>query len=174
MTYINLAIIFFLYALPLYVANATPILIHGKTPLDFNKRLFGQPIFGKGKTILGTAAGITAGTLIGALILIFFPSIVQALLPDINYLYLSFTLAAGAILGDLVKSFFKRRFGIKSGQQWVLADQLDFIAGGLVLSALFIEIPAFWLTIVLLVTTFFIHSIANFIAFKLKLKKVPW
>ena len=171
MAYLDLVLIFLLYAFPLYVANATPILIHGKTPLDFNKKLFAKPILGKGKTIIGTIAGIAAGTLVGVLVILVFPYS-QSLIP--NYLYLSFILATGAILGDITKSFFKRRFGIKSGQQWVLADQLDFIMGGLILSSLLVQVPSILLAIVLLVTTFFIHSGANFLAFKLKLKKVPW
>jgi len=167
---LTLAIIFLLYIVPLYIANATPILIHGKMPLDLNKKLFGKPIFGKGKTIIGTISGIIAGTLAGALIAILFP---YSLLLIPNYLELSFALAFGAILGDLAKSFFKRRFGIKSGEKWELADQLDFIVGGIIISAI-IRIPEPGLVLVLLVATFFIHKGSNWVAHKLKLKKVPW
>jgi len=167
---LTLAIIFLLYIIPLYIANATPILIHGKVPLDLNKKLFGRPLFGKGKTIIGTVSGIAAGIIAGGLILVFFP---YSLLVIPNYFGLAFALAFGAILGDLAKSFFKRRFGIKSGERWELADQLDFIIGGIVVSSL-IRIPELWLVIVLLVATFFIHKGSNWVAHKLKLKKVPW
>ncbi|MFA5125733.1 MAG: CDP-2,3-bis-(O-geranylgeranyl)-sn-glycerol synthase [archaeon] len=163
-------IIFLLYIVPLYIANATPILIHGKMPLDLNKKLFGKPIFGKGKTIIGTVSGITAGIIAGALIIILFP---YSLLVIPNYLELSFALAFGAIFGDLAKSFFKRRFGIKSGERWELADQLDFIIGGIIISSL-LRVPELWLVLVLLIATFFIHKGSNWIAHKLKLKKVPW
>ena len=166
----NLFILFLLYVIPLYVANATPIIIHGKTPLDLGIKLFGKPILGKGKTIIGTLAGITSGTLIGAIIAIIFPySLV--LIPE--YFGLALFLSIGALAGDATKSFFKRRFGIKSGEQWVLADQLDFVVGGLIVSTLF-RVPELWLILILLVATFFIHSASNFVAFKLKLKKVPW
>ncbi len=171
MDYILGLIILVLYLIPLYIANATPILIHGKTPLDFNKKLFGKPIFGKGKTIIGAASGIIAGAAAGAVISIFIPSVLEVL-P--NYIFLAFILGLGAILGDLVKSFFKRRYGIKSGEKWAVADQLDFVAGGIVLSALLTRMPEWWVIIALLVATFFIHSATNFVAFRLKLKKVPW
>ena len=174
---IDSVILFLLYVIPLYIANASPILIHGKTPLDLNKKVFGKPIFGKGKTIIGTIVGVLAGTLAGLLILIIFPySLV--LFPGStfqipNYFWLAFLLSAGAILGDLAKSFFKRRFDIKSGEKWEMADQLDFIIGGIILSIL-IRVPELWLVVILLVTTFFIHKGANWAAHKLKLKSVPW
>jgi len=171
MDFASALIIFVLYLIPLYIANATPILIHGKTPIDFNKKLFGKPVFGKGKTIIGAASGIIAGAAAGAVISIFVPFVI-GVLP--NYIFLAFMLGLGAILGDLTKSFFKRRYGIKSGEKWDFADQLDFVAGGIILSAIFARIPEWWVVIALLVATFFIHSATNFVAFRLKLKKVPW
>lgn len=167
---INALLITFFYVAPLYIANSSPVIVHGHIPLDFNKKLFNEPIFGKGKTILGTIAGITAGTGVGTIIFILFP-FVQNILP--NYILLSFLLSLGAILGDLTKSFFKRRFHIKSGEKWELADQLDFVLGGIILS-IFVRIPEVWLVVLLLVATFFIHKSFNYIAFKLKLKSVPW
>jgi CDP-2,3-bis-(O-geranylgeranyl)-sn-glycerol synthase len=163
-------ILVFLYVVPLYIANSSPVIAHGKVPLDFGKKLFGQPILGKGKTVLGTVAGITIGTGTGAIILLFFPQAEQ-LIP--NYLQLAFLLAFGAIIGDVTKSFFKRRFSIKSGEKWDLADQLDFVLGGLLVSML-LRIPEVWLVVLLLIATFFIHKTFNWVAYKLKLKEVPW
>jgi len=171
MDLVTAAILLALYLVPLYIANATPILIHGKTPLDFNKKLWGKPIFGKGKTIIGAASGIIAGAASGAVISIFIP-FVLGVIP--NYMFLAFMLGLGAILGDLIKSFFKRRYGIKSGEKWDFADQLDFVVGGIILSALFARMPEWWIVLALLIATFFIHSATNFAAYKLKLKKVPW
>ena len=62
-----------LYLIPLYVSNATPIMIHGKTPLDLNTNLFGKRLLGRGKTIIGTIAGIIAGIIAGGIIIIVFP-----------------------------------------------------------------------------------------------------
>jgi CDP-2,3-bis-(O-geranylgeranyl)-sn-glycerol synthase len=162
--------IIFLYTVPLYIANSTPVIVHGKIPIDFGKNFFGKPILGKGKTFLGAFAGVLAGSAFGALIIQIFP-FATSLIP--NYFALAVFLSIGAILGDIVKSFFKRRFGIESGQKWVLADQLDFILGGIVLSLL-VRVPEYWLVLLLLFATFFIHCGVNLIAYKLKLKKVPW
>ena len=54
MEIINLIILFFAYIIPMYLANATPIVIHGKKPLDFGFKLKGKRILGDGKTIVGT------------------------------------------------------------------------------------------------------------------------
>ena len=170
MSLFNAFILTLLYVIPLYIANSSPLLVHGKIPLDLNKKLFGEPILGKGKTILGTIAGITAGTGAGTIIYLLFP-IAESYLP--NYILLAFLLSTGAILGDITKSFFKRRFHIKSGERWELADQLDFVLGGLILS-LFVRIPEYWLVVLLLIATFFIHKTSNYVAHKLKLKNVPW
>jgi len=167
---LDYVIVLLLYVIPLYVANATPIIINGKVPLDLNLKLFGKPIFGKGKTIRGTIAGILGGTIAGLIVSLVFP---YSLILITNYYVLALFLSIGAIFGDIAKSFFKRRFDIPSGEKWVLADQLDFVIGGLILSV-FIRIPELWLVLLLLIATFFIHSGSNFLAYKLKLKKVPW
>ena len=169
-TPINLLILILLYVVPLYIANSAPVIIHGRTPLDLNKKLFSKPIFGKGKTIIGFLAGITAGTLVGAIITIAFPYVLT-IVP--NYLELAFFLSFGALIGDLVKSFAKRRFGIKRGEKWIFMDQLDFIVGGLLFS-LIVRFPEPWVLFVLFVATFFVHLVTNWGAFKLGLKKVPW
>ena len=170
MDILNLIVLILLYVIPLYVANSIPVVVHGKTPLDLNKKLFGRFIFGRGKTIIGTLAGITSGTLVGAITAVVFPYSLL-LVPD--YIELAFFLSLGAIIGDLLKSFFKRRFNINRGEKWVLADQLDFIVGGLLFSFI-VRIPEPWVAVILFVATFFIHSGTNWAAYKLGLKKVPW
>lgn len=170
MVILNLFVLILMYVIPLYVANSIPVVVHGRTPIDLNRKLFGKPIFGKGKTIVGALAGIVSGTLIGAVTIIVFPYSLT-LVP--NYIELAFYLSIGAIVGDLVKSFFKRRFGIGRGEKWVLADQLDFILGGLAFSFI-ARFPDPWVVVVLFIATFFIHSGTNWGAYKLGLKKVPW
>ena len=168
--FFDLLLLFFAYLIPLYIANATPILSHGTIPVDLGKKYKGERILGKGKTILGALCGIIGGTLFGILFSIAFPQIF-VLIPQ--YLPLVILLSFGAIVGDMAKSFFKRRKGIKSGGKWFLVDQLDFIIGGLVFS-LIVRIPEIWVIVILLVVTVFMHMATNIIAFKLKLKKVPW
>jgi CDP-2,3-bis-(O-geranylgeranyl)-sn-glycerol synthase len=168
----NLELIFLIiaYIVPMYLANATPIIIHGKKPLDFGKTIFGKRILGKGKSILGTLAGIAVGSIAGIIFSIIFPNILL-LIP--NYLTLSILLASGAMFGDIFESFLKRRFGFKSGQKCFLFDQIDFVLGGLILSFI-ILIPKIELILIILFVTIFIHTLTNIIAFKFGLKKVPW
>jgi len=170
MMFFEFILVLVAYLLPLYVANATPILFHGKMPVDLGRKYKGERILGKGKTILGALCGVLGGTFIGILFGLVYPQI-YVLIPQ--YAILIILLSAGAIIGDMIKSFAKRRKGIKSGGRWFLVDQLDFIIGGLILS-LITRLPEIGIVIFLLIVTIFIHIATNRIAFKLKLKKVPW
>jgi CDP-2,3-bis-(O-geranylgeranyl)-sn-glycerol synthase len=167
---LELLFLFGAYALPLYIANATPVLIHGKKPLDFNKTFRNKRILGDGKSIVGTIAGIIGGFFSGIIFSIIFPEIL-IIIP--NYYLLSFLLGLGAMAGDITESFFKRQLNMKRGQELFLADQLDFVLGGLLLSSI-VRFPEWQIIAIFLLITIFLHRITNFIAFKLKLKKVPW
>ncbi|MEI7960939.1 MAG: CDP-2,3-bis-(O-geranylgeranyl)-sn-glycerol synthase [archaeon] len=167
---LDFLIMILMYVVPLYIANSIPVVVHGRTPIDLNRKLFRKPIFGKGKTMIGALAGVTTGTLIGAIGVLVFPYSLT-LIP--NYIELAFYLSLGAIVGDLFKSFIKRRFGIERGEKWVIWDQLDFIIGGLIFSFI-VRFPEPWIALTLFVATFFIHSGTNYLAFKFGLKKVPW
>ncbi|MFX1424928.1 MAG: CDP-2,3-bis-(O-geranylgeranyl)-sn-glycerol synthase [Promethearchaeota archaeon] len=87
----------------------------------------------------------------------------------------------GAVLGDLVGSFLKRRFDIKSGAPFWIIDQLDFA----LMALLFVTIPGFiWPTvfllpdihifIFLLIITPAVSIIANTVAYIVGLKSVPY
>ena len=167
---LNTIILVVFYALPMYFANATPIVFHGKTPVDLGRKFMGERVFGKGKTWIGLACGVFGGIIAGTLLAIFFPGILD-LVP--GYLELVILLSMGALAGDLVESFFKRRVGIKSGDMWLLADQLDFVVGGFLFSML-VRVPEAEVVVLILIVTVFAHMATNFAAYKMKLKKVPW
>ncbi len=158
-----------LYLIPLYIANAFPVLIKKGKPIDFGKSYGGKRILGDGKTIQGVMAGVFAGAVSGLLICLIFSD----LLIIQNYFFLAFLLSIGAMFGDCAESFFKRRIGIKRGGRWLFADQLDFVLGGLLFSLLF-RIPEIELVVVLIILTLIFHTLTNNFAYKLKLKKVPW
>ncbi len=169
----------FWFILPAYFANSTPVLAGGGTPVDFNKRLPDrEPIFGPGKTWRGFFAGIAAAVLIAGM-----QNYIQSHLDLPPYglitmsLELGILLGAGALIGDMVKSFFKRRFKIKRGAEWPILDQLDFIVGALLFSQLSADAAIYlnWKIVAfLLIATPLIHRISNILAFKAHLKKVPW
>lgn len=161
-----------LTAAPMYVANAAAMIFGGKTPIDGGKHFYdGKPILGKGKTWKGSLMGILTGTFAGLLIWHFFPTPASLLTP--HYAAYSFVLALGAILGDMAGSFIKRRMAIERGKQAPLLDQLDFVIGGLVLGLIYFQ-PDIIQVLVLALITPLIHSLANRVAFMLKLKNVPW
>ena len=161
-----------LTALPLYVANASAMIFGGKTPVDFGIHLSdGQPLLGKGKTWKGSIMGIIVGTFSGLLLLNFIPSWTNEIATD--YLVYAFLLSFGAILGDMVGSFAKRRLRMERGKPAPVLDQLDFVIGGLVI-ALPLFSPSFVQALILVLITPLVHTLANRVAFILKLKSVPW
>ena len=94
-------------------------------------------------------------------------------------------LGFAALVGDAVKSYFKRRRGKERGAPWVPFDQLDFVVVGLLaaFAGSFLLAPGWvgaallddWLvlgTIVLLTPA--LHFLVNVVGYWLKLKDVPW
>lgn len=156
------------YLVPIYIANASALLFGGGLPLDFNKKLFGKPILGRGKTFKGTFSGIFFGSLS---VFIIAPFIPEGFIT--NYYVFGIMLVLGAITGDIVASFIKRRLGLKRGAQAPLLDQLDFVAGSF-LFTLWIRTPTLEEVIIIVLITLTLHRIANYIAYKIKLKEVPW
>jgi CDP-2,3-bis-(O-geranylgeranyl)-sn-glycerol synthase len=88
---------------------------------------------------------------------------------------ITFLMVLGAIFGDLLGSFFKRRLDIESGEPFFVTDQLLFILTAVLFSslALGLFLSVYELAIIIVIT-FVVHIIANVIAHRLNLKKVPW
>lgn len=148
------------FILPAYFANSSPVIIAkltgAKYPIDAGKKFFDKlPIFGAGKTWPGLIGGILIGTFIGFLQ---------------SNLQLGLLLGIGALTGDLVKSFFKRRFGLERGKSLPVIDQLDFLIGALLFASFITKIELSTVVILLIITPI-IHLSANGIAHFLKLKK---
>lgn len=152
------------FIFPAYCANAVPVLFGGGLPLDFGKNFYdGQPIFGKNKTFRGFFSGLTVGTAVGIAESIFlgFP------------FHFGFLLSLGALCGDLVGAFLKRRMKIPPGGIFPIIDQVDFIIGAFVFS-LPLNMLSLELAITVLVITPPLHLLTNFAAYKLGLKSTPW
>ena len=102
--------------LPAYVPNPVAALLGGGTPIDLGKNYSdGNRIFGDGKTYRGLITGILAGIITGLILIWLAGQFPAASLPEHTLLSVTL-LATGALLGDLVKSFFKRRFKRNGGQ----------------------------------------------------------
>ena len=79
----------------------------------------------------------------------------------------------GALIGDSVKSFFKRRVGVKPGGVWFPFDQIDFILGAFLFLWPFVSFG--WeVFVVVLIATPLLHFLANVIGYWVGLKKVWW
>lgn len=161
------------FILPAYFANAAPVISRGKTPVDLGSNLKKHRVFGQSKTIRGVFLGITAGTLAGLALSstpFYFPS-----LSFTQRLQIAFLTSAGAMAGDLLGSFVKRRLDNPSGAQFILLDQLPFIYAAMLFAAFVAPLSIDALDVLFLtLLTLVLHPAANHAAFKLGLKKVPW
>jgi CDP-2,3-bis-(O-geranylgeranyl)-sn-glycerol synthase len=164
----DIAIGAFIYILPAYIANSSAALFGGGKPLDFGKRLRdGKRLLGDGKTFRGTFAGIFFGTLTGYLM--------GLIANDQTYFYLTLglLLSIGAILGDIIAAFLKRRAGIERGKPVPLLDQWDFVIVAVIFGS-FVAAPKIEELTFLLIVTPAIHFFFNLSGYLLKLKNVPW
>lgn len=177
---IGQALFFFL---PSYVGNAMPVFLNQlewfeglKKPIDAGVQLGGNDLFGKTKTWRGLLGGAAAGMLIAGVqvgLYVWVPSVRDWFLfpyDSFSVLWLGFLLGLGEGLGDLLKSFFKRRLGKKSSAPFFPFDQMSFL-GALALGSLY-YIPSFEHIVVIVVFSLFIPVIANIVAYKLGWKDV--
>ena len=164
---------------PAYVANAGAVPFGGGKPVDFGKcARDGHRYLGDGKTWRGFIDGVVVGILFGGLQIFLVDIFHWDWLPQ-HTLVTIIALAVGALLGDMVKSFFKRRVGKDRGQKWPVADMYDLVAGSLVLMALFawqwvMEYITIWIFLAILIWTPLLHRGANIVGYLIGIKQVPW
>ena len=161
--------------LPAYIANSSAVIVGGGKPIDFGKKWKGRPIFGEGKTWRGLVGGIFFGSIAG---------IIQNRIWNVfgngfSSIEVILALSAGALLGDIVKSFFKRRMNISRGKPLPIIDQIDFLIGAFILAFIlnkewFLAHFTLYHILFLLLFTPALHIVTNIIAYLLGLKKVPW
>ncbi len=169
------------YFLPAYFANSAPSIFKKinplKTPVDFDKKFKSKPIFGSHKTWGGIIIAVLIGLLTFYLQTLLYRHPFFQKYSLINYsgysLWLGFLLGFGAIFGDLVKSFFKRRINIKPGQPWIPLDQLDFVVGAFLFSFIIYIPPAFTILLIIIASPF-LHILTNHLGYRLKIKKTKW
>lgn len=150
---------------PAYCTNGAPVIFGGGPPIDLGKSLpDGNRILGGNKTIRGILSGLVVGAIVGAFGYYLFSR---------NLFLIAFLASVGALLGDLVGAFLKRRLKIKPGDALPGIDQLDFVLGAL----LFVS-PVYKLSLgaiaILLFVTPPIHFLTNVAAYYLGLKRNYW
>ena len=173
------------FGLPAWIANATPVLGGGGRAID-GGRLYrdGHRILGDGKTIRGFITGTICGTLTGVGQVLAIPLLYQELqeyvivTPAMEQVFLmtipaAFLMSVGALIGDLIGSFIKRRVDVESGGPAPMMDQLGFIILALIFVSPLVQPEPVFVSI-LIITTLGIHWISNVIGYILGLKKHPW
>lgn len=180
----NLLIVAIWLMLPAYLPNNFAAFFGGGRPLDFGRTFSdGRRILGDGKTFRGTIIGVLGGVGVGvalASIAFFRPDLG---LPQFGSGYemvpVLLGLSLGAMAGDIVASFFKRRMGMERGAALFLVDQLDFVIGSWALT--FLLAPAWFsenftleVMLIVLIVTPVLHRVTNIIGYKIKAKKEPW
>lgn len=173
------------FFLPAYISNAVPVFLEKlhwfeflRVPVDFGHRLRGNYLFGSTKTFRGIIGGA-----IGGIFTIFLQALLYNYVPashgwfllpyDLpNILWLGFLLGIGEGLGDLIKSFFKRRLQLASSAPSFPLDQMSFL-GALGLSLLYFFPSPFHILSILIISPL-VPLIANLLAYKVGWKKVWW
>jgi CDP-2,3-bis-(O-geranylgeranyl)-sn-glycerol synthase len=167
------------FIFPAYCANGTPVIFGGGRSIDGGRSfLDGKPILGSHKTIRGFFAGLVIGTLVGFVEHVLFQASHRfpflSVIPFSPSFLLGFVLSLGALVGDLMDSFIKRRLDIPPGSSLPVVDQLDFVIGALLFSLTIGELPSPLITLIVVIITPPIHLFTNFLAYLLGVKKEWW
>ncbi|MDD5623493.1 MAG: CDP-archaeol synthase [Candidatus Peribacteraceae bacterium] len=164
------------FFLPAYIANMCPVFagamrLPGGTPISAR-------LFGAHKTYRGIySAYIGAVGMLWLQRLLQEQGIFESLrLLDytlVNPWFFALFFGLGAAMGDLMKSFFKRRIRLPEGAPWFPLDQVDFVIGALLFLSPFILLDLPRILILLLLTPL-LHFLTNVTGYLLGLKKVWW
>lgn len=153
-------------------------------PIDFNKGFKRHPILGSHKTWRGAVSGIIAGMVVAFVqSRLYQISFIQEIsffdYGDSNIFLFGFLISFGAVFGDLLFAFLKRRKNIRPGEPWIPFDQVNYVIGAFLFLTPFMVFSCtknfgleVWLTI--LVLTFFLHILANHFGYWFGLQKNRW
>ena len=153
---------------PAYVANMSP-------PLVKYWRAWNRPIsprwLGSHKTVVGFVVGV-----LGAITATWVQHLIGYTTGIVDYdrwVELGLRFGMGAMTGDTVKSFIKRRFQVLPGAPWIPFDQLDFALGALVLLAPRAAL-GLWDVVIVVAVSFGGHVLVNHAAYWLGIRDVKW
>lgn len=174
--------------IPAGIANMMPVfaakipgLKHLDYPVDFGTSFRGQRVLGDHKTWRGIILGTLAAMAVAAWQLQTFYGLIpddgtsswQIRYGNVNPLLLGFLLGSGALIGDMVKSFFKRQKQVPSGHSWFPWDQIDYILGGLLFSAFVLPFTPLSIYFCTFFLYFILHLVVSYVGYLTGFKADP-
>jgi len=178
MNFILYALGLLYFMLPAYAANMLPVFVRKipilDSPMDMGKRYRGFRLLGRNKTWRGVVVAVLGGYLMYDLQFYLYTNPFFQSISIIDYsttfCYLGAVMGLGAIMGDAVKSFFKRQMNIKSGKPWPPFDQIDYSIGALLFASpwYFVGFPE---AIFIVAASAVLHLLVKWVGFQLKIGK---
>lgn len=164
--------------LPAGAANMAPVIASKLPGLKRWQTPLHEPWFGRNKTWRGLVAGIVAATIVVGIQKHLFLDTTWAI--DISWVdywsprawLLGPLLGGGALLGDAVESFFKRKRGVPAGHSWFPFDQIDYIIGALTLTAPFTH-PSLALVGAIFAIYFGLHLLTVYVFYLCGIRERP-
>ena len=171
------------FAMPAYIASTAPIFAKNilkerfSAPMDFNKKFVdGKPFLGRSKTFRGLIAGILVGALISYIQyqLYAFPFFQALSFYDYsNWLSFGILLGLGALMGDMIESFIKRRINLKPGDKFVPWDQIDYTIGALIFVMPIYQVDLIQ-ALIIIVSGFMLQIFSSHFAFYTGIRNEKW
>lgn len=180
MEFIIIIKVFYLL-LPAAFANMAPLFFKNLNflnyPIDFKQKILNKRMLGDNKTWRGLFFGI-----IFSIIITFFQQIIYLKgvtsiyffdYTEISFILLGFLFGLGALFGDLVESFFKRRINFKPGKPLLFLDQTDWVIGSLIfiMPIYVVSLKVFLISLVLF---FLLHIITKYFGYHLNIDKTKY
>jgi CDP-2,3-bis-(O-geranylgeranyl)-sn-glycerol synthase len=173
------------FFLPVGIANTAPIfaahigLLKNYTyPMDFYRTFRGKRIFGDHKTFRGLIAGVILAVITILLQEYLYQrfSFIRRIsvidYTEVRPFVFGFLCTAGALIGDALKSFFKRQVGVPPGKAWVPFDQIDYVIGGIIATSFYIRLHIVFYLLAIIVWVG-MHVLSTYIGYILGLKESP-
>jgi len=161
--------------LPAYAANMIPVFFsrvklgrYLDSPVDLGRSFMGKRVFGDHKTV--------KGFLIGTLLAVAVALVQHTLIGSYSAMFavsLGALMGFGALVGDSVESFIKRRIGIKSGRPFPVFDQIDFPIGALLFASIIVEFDLGFMALAVVISGI-LSFLADVVGYFLGIKKVWW
>lgn len=171
--------------IPAYFANGSALVFGGGMPIDFGKSAWdGRRFVGDGCTWKGLIGGGLLGTVVGGILGFLADCGIASVLFNISAsqitlvsgsiaqgLLIGCLLGFGALIGDVIGSFIKRRLNFERGKPVPLLDQLDFVVVALIFVSWVINLS--WeMIVIILFISIFLHLGANIFAYLINIKDV--